>query len=267
MKAANLTVTIPYAGCDKNCPYCVSQITGHVESNLELMKRNLVKVKTLCQAAGVTTVLLTSKGEPMLNIEDLLFFMRAFSDWPLELQTNGKRLIKNLEALKIFAIEGLNTIAVSIDNEEDMINYPLIFIEAQKFGLTTRATINITTAFNDWDIKRFVHWAQANNVDQVLLRNITVPNGAPVSEVTCWIRRNTNQEHWDYLQNELKIIGIQPVATTTFGYKIYDIHGVGFVANDYCIQDAHNFEDIRSLIFQEDGHVYTSWMAAGSRLF
>ena len=35
MRANNLTISVPYKGCDKDCPYCVSKMTGYMESDKE----------------------------------------------------------------------------------------------------------------------------------------------------------------------------------------------------------------------------------------
>ena len=52
-----------------------------------------------------------------------------------------------------------------------------------------------------------------------------------------------------------------------YGATIYDIGGIAVTWFDYCIQDAHGVDDIRSLIFQEDGHLYTAWDSPASILF
>ena len=36
---------------------------------------------------------------------------------------------------------------------------------------------------------------------------------------------------------------------------------------DYCIQEYNNTEDIRSLIYHQDGYMYTSWDKPASILF
>ena len=52
-----------------------------------------------------------------------------------------------------------------------------------------------------------------------------------------------------------------------FGATVFDINGVSFTYFDYCVQESSNDETIRSLIYQEDGHLYTSWNSKASIIF
>jgi len=68
MKATNLAISIPYKGCDKNCPYCVSKMTGYNTADEDAIIRNRPKVKNMAALASIGSVLLTGKGEPLLNV-------------------------------------------------------------------------------------------------------------------------------------------------------------------------------------------------------
>ena len=82
MKANNLSISIPNRGCDKNCPYCVSKMTGHVEFNENLFYRNLPKVFQFSQMAQISSVSLTGKGEPMLNFDAIKIVLETFRKFP-----------------------------------------------------------------------------------------------------------------------------------------------------------------------------------------
>ena len=47
--------------------------------------------------------------------------------------------------------------------------------------------------------------------------------------------------------------------TLPYGATLYDYKGVSVTHFDYCIQDTHGEHDDRSIIFQEDGHLYSTW--------
>jgi len=49
--------------------------------------------------------------------------------------------------------------------------------------------------------------------------------------------------------------------------RIYDYKGLSVSSSDYCMQDESGADDIRSLIFMEDGHLYTNWNSKASILF
>ena len=52
-----------------------------------------------------------------------------------------------------------------------------------------------------------------------------------------------------------------------FGAEVYDIGGIAVTWLDECVQERNNTNDIRSLIYQEDGHMYSSWDSLASILF
>ena len=94
MKAQNLTVSVPANKCDKDCPYCISKITWETNPDQVLVQRNIPKVKRLANSAEISNVLITSKKEPFMNYDGLIWMANQFSDYWLELQTNGIELNK-----------------------------------------------------------------------------------------------------------------------------------------------------------------------------
>ena len=271
MRAANLTISIPYKGCDKNCPYCVSKMTGSVKTNTPLMMRNINKVKTLARAAQVTNVLFTGKGEPCLNWLQLVDYIDEFKEFPCELQTNGIILNNNINLVDALQHYGLDVVALSIDKLEQFSEYKNLFKRIQDVGMTSRVTLNVTnmipevTTFRDVVVQ-----CLAYGVDQLLLRNIVIPNNVPKSKYTMWIRDNTNPAQYDTMVDEMREELAKHgtfIRSTEFGMLIYDYMGISVTTSDYCIQDNSQNIDIRSLIFLDDGHLYTSWNSKASRLF
>ena len=271
MRAANLTISIPYNGCDKNCDYCVSKMTGSIETNTDLMLRNINKVKTLARAAQITNVLFTGKGEPCLNWEELVDYIKEFKDFPCELQTNGIILNNNINLVDTLQFYGLDVVALSIDKLEQFSEYSKLFKRIQDVGMTSRVTLNITnmipeiTTFRDVVVQCIAH-----GVDQLLLRNIVIPNNVPKSKYTKWIRDNTNPSQYDTMVDEMReelAKNGKFLRSTEFGMLIYDYMGISVTTSDYCIQDNSKNIDIRSLIYLDDGHLYTSWNSKASRLF
>jgi hypothetical protein len=97
-----------------------------------------------------------------------------------------------------------------------------------------------------------------------------IPNNVPKSKYTMWIRDNTNPAQYDTMvdkmREELAKHGTF-IRSTEFGMLIYDYMGISVTTSDYCIQDNSQNIDIRSLIYLDDGHLYTSWNSKASRLF
>lgn len=275
MRAQNLAISVPttMAGiCDKNCEYCVSRMTGYMKSNRKLMHRNLPKVKELAHVGQVTSVLLTGKGEPTMNRTDLNWLMEEFNHLPLELQTNGLRLSKDLVYLVDLAYCGLNTLAVSIDSLKMFNEYETMFRKSKELGLINRVTLNITNKIpDDIPFDNLAAICISSGVDQLMLRNVVIPSNVSTdTKEAQWIEKNVDPLLYFRLQQELrdrcKKEGML-LRRLNFGSTVYDYHGVSVTYSDYCVQDDNDGEDIRSLIFMEDGHCYTSWNSKASILF
>lgn len=272
IKAENLTISVPNKGCNKNCPYCVSRMTGYIDENSELIFRNIQKVLKIAEIAEVSSILLTGKGEPLLNdsLEFIAEFCKYTKNWPIELQTNGICLLQKPDLIHYLYDLGINVIAVSIDNNNQLTQMKEVFKNIYHKGMLCRMTLNITNLLEINNFSELLDYCYQNNVSQLSLRKIVVPEGPNDNSVVKWIEENVDESSYtrllttsnQYLSKEGKLI-----RTTTDGITIWDCHGVSFAHIDYCIQERNQSNNIRSLIFAEDGHLYTSWNSKASALF
>jgi len=281
MKAQNLSICVPYNGCDKNCPYCISKMTGYTEGQHgQLMDRNVNKVRQLAKACQVSSVLITGKGEPMLSRPYVESMIQAFRDFPVELQTNGKLLLQDVKGhgivLNSLQERGLDTLALSVDCFADIAAHKPLFSAAQDLGLTNRITVNLLDTTLQHSFADYVSACKHNNIQQLSFRSITVPNyvqfevGSKAALTVDWINKNVDKNSEalflnlmrDSLSSKGKVLRQLPYGATLFDYE-----GLSVTYFDYCIQDKSGEDDIRSLIFMDDGHVYTNWASTASRLF
>lgn len=281
MKAQNLSVSLPYMGCNKDplCEYCISHITGFVETNYELMRRNIPKIKKIAESTGITTVLLTSKGEPFLDgdwletfikkMDLVYFFIQCFNDFPLEIQTNGIWLNENKDHISKLQANGLDVIAFSIDDLATLVEYENLFELIKDEGMLTRVCINLTSMISEAiNFEIFMSGIKKYAINQLLIRHISYPSNAVMSERTKWIDRNANINRYERLYDEMITMEqTQLVRILPHGAEIYDVDGIAVSFSDWCIQEINQTEDIRSLVFLEDGHLYTSWNNKGSIIF
>jgi len=283
MKAQNLTISLPNNGCDKNCPYCISKITGYCEADKELMEMNVNKVINIAKAAQITSVLFTSKGEPFFygkkSEDDFFeFLLTEFDEFPIEIQTNGIKLEKQIKRSTFFE-SYIDIFSISIDSIEQLMSLKSLCTEINKINKTSRACINVSNLINPavsfYDIFKMV---KQIGFDQMTLRKImyptTIKNCNDLSKeqqkIINWIDNNASDEQYEALKVDAMIAtqdrGIL-LRTLPYGAKVYDIEGIAVSYSDECIQETNNDNDIRSLIFMEDGHLYTSWNSKASRLF
>lgn len=276
MKATNLTISVPMADriCDKNCEYCISRMTGYVESNYDLMCKNLPKVRTLAERANVSDVLITGKGEPLLHIGPALTFVDAFKDYPLGLQTNGLRLKREPNLIDQLFVKGLDVLALSVDTLNYMDTYHNTIARAKNLGMTVRICLNLTARIPEHlTFDSIFNELRKWGADQILVRNIMVPDKIVDTEeakrTKDWIIKNVDPVRYRDLAKEFERL-VSPhdkIRTLPHGPTVWDYKGIAVTFSDYCIQENNKNEDIRSLIFLEDGHVYTSWDKLSSRLF
>jgi sulfatase maturation enzyme AslB (radical SAM superfamily) len=272
LKAENLTISVPNVGCDKNCPYCVSKMTGYIKSDIVKMNMNIKKVINISQIAEVTSVLFTGKGEPTLNFEAIEQLSFNFKNlFPLELQTNGVFLSKNLNKVDSLLIQGFDIIAISIDTELQLENYQKLFKKIIDLNMICRLTINITNKLDkEFTFEKTIKYCTENGIQQLTLRRVAIPQKPLDKKVVGWIKENAPLDLYENVMRDVFLIIKEKgnlIRILNQGTKIYDIDGVSFTYSDYCLQEKDNGNNIRSLVFQEDGHLYTSWASKASILF
>ena len=271
LKAENLSVSVPNHGCDKNCPYCISRMTGYVENDYSRMVRNVEKIRNVARAAEVTSVLFTGKGEPILAWEELLALGREFAGWPLELQTNGIKLSGDDGSLIASLYDaGFDVVAVSMDSDRQFENYRPLFSRIIDAGMTLRITVNITDILAPRSFDDLLSYCREHAINQLTLRKIVVPENPKDEDTARWIEEHGVPGVYDDLIRQ----GVDTakkrgklIRSLAHGVLVYDIDGVSFSYSDYCIQERNEGDNIRSLVFLEDGHLYTSWNSRASILF
>ncbi len=265
MKANNLTISIPCGFCKYNCPYCVSNMTYSVTEDPELFRNNLHKVRLLSERLGITHILITAKAEPTQNYSELLNVVKEFKDFPLEIQTNF-----SAELIKYHYY--FNVVAISIDHPIQF--KPKHWIDHNDRNYITRAAVMLTNKFDGWRLMAFIDECKKLGIQQLTIRQPTIPKTIMTSEKSIntakWIKDNSMPSAYKLIIQDLQELihdkKAKKVRDLMFGSTVYDIDGIGFTYMEYCVE-SQNGEHMRSLIYQADGHLYTTWDARGSILF
>lgn len=283
MKAWGMTVSIPVDRCDKNCPYCISEMTGFVKSNPELVERNTEKAYTWAKNAQIDTFMITSKREPILSINSVCQMADRFREFTVEVQTNGIRLNKRPDYVEMLYESGVNNIAFSIDHLSQLKRYKALFKAITDRGMIVRICINVTDMIpikmGFVDIFEAIEKAAAKkqsqktgNIRQLLFRNISMPSSIKKGKQYKWIKEHASKDRYIGLCQKFDRLvmedGRKPIRILPFdGSKVWSHKGISVVFSDYCIQETNKTDDTRSLIFLEDGHLYTSWSDPASIIF
>lgn len=270
MRATNLSISIPNYGCGKNCPYCISKMTGYVEKDLRLFHRNLNKVKSIAKQAEVSSVSFTSKGEILGKPESMKVLSEIAStftdEFACEIQTNGDGLTRDVVNFLYHA--GIDTIAISIDNFGDIDRLESIFDSINSYGMTIRLTVNLLPSTYNNTPADYFQKCKDYNIQQISFRSITTPNYSEVVNTKVgkkaydWIEENVSQEKTllfiESYASYIKEHG-REIRRLAYGAVLYNVEGVSTTHFEYCIQDGNEEDDIRSLIYYEDGHLATTW--------
>ena len=270
MTANNLTICID-APCNKKCPYCISNMTFYPKPDALLFGKNIGKAINMAQMASVSSVLISSKGEPLLNMNVVLFCCISFVNFPLEIQTNGlsltPELIKKLHNLRV------NTIALSVDKYTDLFDFKHYKL-CNDLGINIRITVVLSDLWKPPTGYDFLADCNQLGIKQVTFRMLSIPLHELTTESSHktveWIEKHQiNRGNLEMFLEPLHSYEKPEnlIRKLSFGPSVYSMEGVAVTTMPYCIQESNNTEDIRSLIYHQDGHMYTSWDKKASILF
>ncbi len=281
MRAQSLAICIPNHGCNKSCPYCISKLTGDIEENRQLIGRNINKVVKLASTSNVNSVIFTGKGEPLMNISAVTYFGDKFKDFPIEVQTNGLELLDRRRLITTLYNNGINVVSFSFDNISNFEKFKDVIAAIQALGMIVRVTFNVTDKYKAPEVAdyvflgAFIDLCKEHSIRQLSFRNITIPHNyndmhetnKDAKKVFDWITQNTERKFYNSLIDQVIAAKGTPIRKLTFDAEVLDIDGIAVTYFDYCLQDNHKEEDIRNIIFAEDGHCYTNWASRASILF
>ncbi len=273
MKANNLSISIPYAQCGKSCPYCISKMTGYVDTNEYLFGLNLEKARKMVDNLGVSNIMITSKGEPLNNMPFVKKSVDCFYDYPIDIQTNG---IPLLEGINSRTLDLVNVFCISVDSPEyfqESNKLHRIWDKIHSYDAIARATIIMSNRFKGMKLDDYILVCKKFGIRQLTFRNTAIPENCIRTKESRnaqdWIRDHFCGPQYTMIVTEItqRVSLKDRILTLSFGPSVYDIDGISVTFMDYCLQGNNNGENIRSLVYQEDGHLYLTWDKKGSILW
>jgi len=292
MKIQTLSVVVGGSACNAKCPYCVSKLTGctkgikNGQKPMEINKRNFNIACNFAKQSGVSTVLLTGKGEPLLYPGHIDKYLAMLEKWQfpfIELQTNGI-LLRDMDesVLADWYNMGLTTVSLSCASFNGIDNIDIFGEDIQlaknikllhKIGFAVRLScVMVDGIIDDLDgVQQLISWAKKRDVEQLTIRpvgnisEVETGNDPLKQEVREWIEKHSNfkkevykVEYWlDDPRNATRLL------TLAHGAKVYDVNGQNISFNS-CLTRSDNPDDIRQLIFSSDGHLRYDWIKQGA---
>jgi molybdenum cofactor biosynthesis enzyme MoaA len=209
MKVSTLSIVVGTAACDAGCPFCVSKMTpanGVLSKAQPIEWARLFKTLLFAERMGVTTVILTGKGEPTLFPDQITAYLKAGVGlrFPfVELQTNGLTL--SFGKLLDWQALGLTTVALSVVHYLPAINQRIYYAHRPQMeypplentismihnaGLSVRLSVVMVKGGieNSAELDAMIHFCRENKVEQLSIRPVTPAVNSLDPGVTEWIK-------------------------------------------------------------------------------
>jgi len=252
--------------------------------------RNFGKACELASRQGVTTAMITGKGEPTLfpqEVSDYTKQLDAYGFAFIELQTNGLRLMNgDLDAyLKDWWDKGMTHIALSVVGWQNEANhqiycphwtqapdYKALISKLHSYNFAVRLCCIMAKGFTRTvnDVKALVDFCKSNNVEQLTIRGVQQPNSVDSQDADAvatlkWVAQHHLEvaelreiERW--LDSEHKLL-----MTLSYGAKVYDVNGQNLCLSN-CLTIRPSTDEVRQLIYFPDGSLRWDWQYEGARL-
>jgi len=290
MRIQTFTIVAGSEACNAHCPYCVSRMTPGYDLGSRLREVNWRNFRIGCQFAkdsGVSTVLITGKGEPTLFPEQLTAFLKHLQPFAfpfIEIQTNGIAIAKGQPVTERHLREwhelGLTLIALSIvhwrseRNKEiyqpDAAEYyalPALIESLHKAGFAIRLSCMMARGYVDslQGVDELARFARDNGVEQLTVRSIDKPQKSADDAVARWVGEHELPPETIAQMREFLDAKAARLMELMHGAVVYDYLGQNLCLGS-CLTIDPRDEKIRQLIFFPDGHLRYDWRYPGAIL-
>ena len=294
MKIHTFTIVVGNRACNCRCPYCISRMTPFVgnDKKPEVNWRNFDVACRFAEMSGVTTVLLTGKGEPTLAPKLITEYLQKLKPYRfpfIELQTNGVALDPLHPACELKSAEtwyklGMTLVSVSVSHydyaENNRIIQPPEFrtkkgnqisfnfwrtIDAlHEIGFSVRLNCTMVKGAVDSprQLNRLTTDCAMHKVEQTTVRMVTKPENSLNGEVAEWVHTHQIDDSW--VEEHIRNSGGVHLLDLPHGAKVYDCGGQNICIGN-CLTGTTDREDIRQLIFFPDGTLSFDWRYKGAR--
>lgn len=287
MKIQTFSILAGSEACNAQCPFCVSRMTppNGVKINGPKVKwRNFNIACRLARQCGVTTAMITGKGEPTVFPNQITKYLKALQkfDFPLvELQSNGILISKKhsrylsgwyklgmtMIAISIVHYEAEKNRRIYVPHEKTYIDLPRLIQTIHEQGLSVRLSCIMANGFidNRKKLQNLINFAKENGVEQLTVTPVGKPDNSVNKKAWNWVNKHhlTNRQLAD-ITRYIEKNGFH-LLTLFHGARVFDLNGQNICLNN-CLSVHSGAEDMRNLIFFPDGHLRYYWQYSGAIL-
>jgi len=279
--------------CNARCDFCISAMTP--QNGVEIKHRipdtsNLEVACRLAEKGGVTTALITGKGEPTLFPDDISRYLAYLPKYfPLvELQTNAI-VLNNKEnrpnnpdsILWRWRAAGLTTIIISVvhyDNDRNReiycdqdgkyrFDYPDLattISRLKQFGFSIRLSCVGCKGYIDTidEFKNLIEFARANKVQQLTWRPVKKADNPRNDKVGQRTKELSTDKFIKKIDEFVRMNGTK-LMELLHGATVYDVWGQNLCLSN-CLTHSPDDSVIRQLIYFPDGSIRYDWQHSGA---
>lgn len=279
--------------CNAKCQFCVSSFTntnGLTSKKPTINWRNFDIACRLAEKAGVTTAMLTGKGEPTLYPDMVTEYLEAIKtkyNFPIvEIQSNGLDAGRGKldDYLQRWYDLGLSTFAISVVSHKEepnqrtytptgkYIDLAATITKLHKIGFSVRlATVMVKGILDTPEaMNEMIQFARDNKVEQLTFRPVNQtarPDDDNPKDKSLYDWTTANRipkEQVRVLQDHVADNGME-LMQLPHGATIYDVNGQN-VCMTNSLTLSTNPDEIRQLIFFPDGKLLYDWQYPGARV-
>lgn len=280
MKIQTISLCTGDGRCPRHCPYCVSRMTGKQDfSNMpEIISPKVLKAIQLARLSGVSTALLTSKGETLFGVgRDHAFqYLSLLNSFPfIEVQTSGYGL--DDDTLKELEEHGVTTIAISCVSDSHTRNREIFgtdyedpFEIADRIharGMMVRLCCTMCAGYceSTETVDHMISSCRHKGIEQLSFVPVTAPDKSMSMKITKWASTcGLDVAEVKRLYDHVRKSGPK-LMTLMHGGEVYDVDGVS-VCIRYCLTDDPETNALRQVIVYPNGDTRYSWTHKAARL-
>jgi len=289
MRIQTYTIVAGSEVCNARCPFCVARMTPTFDVGTKLPPVNWRNFKLGCRFAkdnGVSTVLITGKGEPTLYPDQISTFLRELQPFGfpfIELQSNGIMIAKQrvtAAQLREWYDLGLSVVALSVVHWQSERNREIYQPDAAAYydlaelirqlhgiGFSVRLSCTMLKGYVDSpaQLQELIDFARTHKVEQLTVRSVDKPREAADPGVAEYVERHAVPVQTIQAMREWLDARGTRLMELVHGAIVYDQRGQNVcLAN--CLTIDPGDERIRQLIFFPDGHLRYDWQYGGAIL-
>lgn len=283
MKIQTISLCAGEGRCPRHCPYCVSRMTGKAEFSKmpEALSDKVSRPLNLAEISGVSTALITGKGEPLFTEKSRSHVMQYLDHLStltipfIEIQTSGYGLTD--ETLESLAKYDVTTVAISCVSDSLSKNKEIFgqeyrdpFIIAERihyYGMMVRLCCTMCSGYvESWEsMEHLIQSAAMADIEQLSFVPVTAPQKSESLEAFDWVSQHRLKDNTvKSLYNKIRSRGTRLMALA-HGGEVYDIDGVS-VCIRYCLTNDTDYGNLRQVIVYPNGETRYSWTSRASRL-